>query len=169
MQVQNDVVVSILAVSTMSCPSLSMELDESTESRIQRLITEHPVIIFTRSSCCMCHVMKNLLATIGVNPTVINLDDDEIDALPSPSAPAAFIGGTFIGGLESLVALHVSGLLVPKLVQVGALSLGIGGIDQVRRLGPIANYEAIKAVGYHSNFLALLWESLSLSLSSLIL
>ncbi|RYR47290.1 hypothetical protein Ahy_A07g033230 isoform C [Arachis hypogaea] len=150
MQVQNDVVVSILAVSTMSCPSLSMELDESTESRIQRLITEHPVIIFTRSSCCMCHVMKNLLATIGVNPTVINLDDDEIDALPSPSAPAAFIGGTFIGGLESLVALH-------------------GGIDQVRRLGPIANYEAIKAVGYHSNFLALLWESLSLSLSSLIL
>ncbi|MED6122921.1 hypothetical protein PIB30_044442 [Stylosanthes scabra] len=132
MQAQNDVVpvrlhlTTITMSSSCSSSSLSMDLDESTESRIQRLITEHPVIIFTRSSCCMCHVMKNLLATIGVHPTVINLDDNEIDALPnSPSAPAAFIGGTFIGGLESLVALHVSGLLVPKLVQVGALSLGI--------------------------------------------
>ncbi|KAG2400438.1 hypothetical protein LR48_Vigan04g235400 [Vigna angularis] len=103
--------------------SLSMELDESTETRIQRLISEHPVIIFTRSSCCMCHVMKNLLATIGVHPTVIELDDNEIAALPLSDtiAPAAFIGGTCIGGLESLVALHVTGHLIPKLVQVGAL------------------------------------------------
>ncbi|KAL2346557.1 hypothetical protein Fmac_000557 [Flemingia macrophylla] len=102
--------------------SLSMELDESTETRIKRLIAEHPVIIFSRSSCCMCHVMKNLLATIGVHPTVIQLDDNEIAAAAlSLSAPAAFIGGTCIGGLESLVALHVTGHLIPKLVQVGAL------------------------------------------------
>ncbi|QCE16394.1 glutaredoxin-C6-like [Vigna unguiculata] len=106
-----------------SSSSLSMDLDESTETRIQRLISEHPVIIFTRSSCCMCHVMKKLLATIGVHPTVIELDDNEIAALPLPDtvAPAAFIGGNCIGGLESLVALHVSGHLIPKLVQVGAL------------------------------------------------
>ncbi|KAL9313140.1 hypothetical protein ACSQ67_018592 [Phaseolus vulgaris] len=106
-----------------SSSSLSMDLDDSTETRIQRLISEHPVIIFTRSSCCMCHVMKKLLATIGVHPAVIELDDNEIVALPLPDvvAPAAFIGGTCIGGLESLVALHVSGHLIPKLVQVGAL------------------------------------------------
>ncbi|KAG4944442.1 hypothetical protein JHK84_048475 [Glycine max] len=105
-----------------SC-SLSIDVDESTEARIQRLISEHPVIIFTRSSCCMCHVMKKLLATIGVNPTVIELDDHEIAALPLPDhrTPAVFIGGSSVGGLESLVALHVSGHLVPKLVQVGAL------------------------------------------------
>ncbi|KAL4372278.1 hypothetical protein AHAS_Ahas06G0249800 [Arachis hypogaea] len=78
--------------------------------------------------------MKKLLATIGVNPTVIELDDHEIAALPSSSedgpgaasnlrnrTPAVFIGGACVGGLESLVALHVSGHLVPKLVQVGAL------------------------------------------------
>ncbi|KAG4962627.1 hypothetical protein JHK82_039318 [Glycine max] len=111
---------------TSSC-SLSIDVDESTEARIQRLISEHPVIIFTRSSCCMCHVMKKLLATIGVNPTVIELDDHEIAALPFPDnnhrnpIPAVFIGGDSVGGLESLVALHVSGHLVPKLVQVGAL------------------------------------------------
>ncbi|KAL2317927.1 hypothetical protein Fmac_031803 [Flemingia macrophylla] len=108
--------------SSSSAASLSIDVDESTEARISRLISEHPVIIFTRSSCCMCHVMKKLLATIGVNPTVIELDDHEIAALPRPTpTPAVFIGGSSIGGLESLVALHVSGHLVPKLVQVGAL------------------------------------------------
>lgn len=84
----------------------------------------------------MCHVMKTLFATIGVHPTVIELDDHEISALPlvdhdesaradSPRnpvpAPAVFIGGTCVGGLESLVALHIGGHLVPKLVEIGAL------------------------------------------------
>ncbi|CAN1217527.1 GRXC6 [Linum perenne] len=73
----------------------------------------------------MCHVMKKLLATIGVNPTVIELEDHEISALQHASrnqmAPAVFIGGTCVGGLESLVGLHLSGHLVPKLVEVGAL------------------------------------------------
>ncbi|CDP08279.1 unnamed protein product [Coffea canephora] len=116
---------------------LAIDVSESTEMRIQRLISENPVIIFSRSSCCMCHVMRRLLAAIGVHPTVIELDEDEIDALPagrdgegggdgaggggSGGAPALFIGGTRIGGWESLVALHLSGHLVPKLVEVGAL------------------------------------------------
>lgn len=78
----------------------------------------------------MCHVMKRLLSTIGVHPTVIELEEDEIGALAAEDnddassgspAPAVFIGGTRVGGLESLVALHLSGHLVPKLVEVGAL------------------------------------------------
>jgi len=119
-----------------SSSSLSMDEAESTETRIQRLISEHPVIIFSRSSCCMCHVMKKLLATIGVHPTVIELDDHEIYALPpaaedgfsstSSIAPAVFIGGTCVGGLESLVALHLSGHLVPKLVELGVLAFSSG-------------------------------------------
>lgn len=76
----------------------------------------------------MCHVMKRLLSTIGVHPTVIELEEEEIGALAVAEhdgggdvAPAVFIGGTRVGGLESLVALHLSGHLVPKLVEVGAL------------------------------------------------
>ncbi|XP_006351578.1 glutaredoxin-C6-like [Solanum tuberosum] len=125
-----------LAPSTTS--PLAIDVTESTEMRIQRLISENPVVIFTRSSCCMCHVMKKLLSAIGVYPTVIELEEEEISALPPSSAgdlddhhhvnnipadaPAVFIGGTRVGGLESLVALHLSGRLVPKLVEVGVIT-----------------------------------------------
>ncbi|KAI6679937.1 hypothetical protein NL676_033818 [Syzygium grande] len=116
------------ASASAAASSLSIDAAESAETRIQRLISEHPVIIFSRSACCMCHVMRKLLASIGVNPTVIELDDDEIAAIPPPDAPGAapplpavFIGGSCVGGLESLVALHLSGHLVPKLAEVGVL------------------------------------------------
>ncbi|CAK9140580.1 unnamed protein product [Ilex paraguariensis] len=119
---------------TTSSP-LAIDVGESTEMRIQRLISENPVIIFSSSSCYMCHVMKNLLSSIGVHPTVIELEDEEIGALSAHDrgdgsssgggAPAVFIGGTRVGGFESLVALHLSGDLVPKLEHVGALR-GIG-------------------------------------------
>lgn len=112
---------------------LAIDISESTEMRIQRLITENPVIIFSRSACCMCHVMKRLFSSLGVHPTVIELEEDEIEALSASQqdsggggetvAPAVFIGGTRVGGLESLVGLHLSGHLVPKLVEVGALAL----------------------------------------------
>uniref|UniRef100_A0A3Q7HQB7 Glutaredoxin domain-containing protein n=2 Tax=Solanum lycopersicum TaxID=4081 RepID=A0A3Q7HQB7_SOLLC len=113
---------------------LAIDVTESAEMRIQRLISENPVVIFTRSSCCMCHVMKKLLSAVGVYPTVIELDEEEIAALPTSAAedlhvnnipadaPAVFIGGTRVGGLESLVALHLSGRLVPKLVEVGVIT-----------------------------------------------
>ncbi|GMH10771.1 hypothetical protein Nepgr_012612 [Nepenthes gracilis] len=119
---------------TANTSPLAIDVAESTEMRIQRLTSENPVVIFSRSSCCMCHAMKKLLSTIGVHPTVIELEDDEITALPPAppqdsdsidgpinTVPAVFIGGTRVGGLESLVALHLSGHLVPMLVESGAL------------------------------------------------
>ncbi|XP_077228330.1 glutaredoxin-C6-like [Tasmannia lanceolata] len=114
--------------------TLTMDVGEtSTEKRIQRMISENPVIIFSKTSCLMCHVMKSLFATLGVHPTVIELDEGEMEkARPALGAhnsradygaPAVFIGGAHVGGLESLVALHLSGSLLPKLREVGALWL----------------------------------------------
>ncbi|KAJ0247349.1 Glutaredoxin-C6 [Hirschfeldia incana] len=130
----NDIFPFDLTPSQTSSTSFSIDEEESAEAKIRRLISEHPVIIFSRSSCCMCHVMKRLLATIGVVPTVIELDDHEVSSLPMVleeeysgggsvviPTPAVFIGRECVGGLESLVGLHLSGHLVPKLVQVGAL------------------------------------------------
>lgn len=106
---------------TPTASSLAIDVSESPEMRIHRLTSENPIVIFTRSSsCCMCHVMKQLLLKIGVHPTVIELEDDEMTAA-GENAPAVFIGGTRVGGFESLVGLHLSGHLVPKLIEIGAL------------------------------------------------
>lgn len=87
-------------------------------------------MIFTRSSTCwICQVLNRLLSTLGVSPTVIQLEDpDEIVAVHDGAgeiAPALFIGGTRVGGLESLLVLHLRGQLVPKLIQTGALIVGV--------------------------------------------
>ncbi|WJZ87920.1 hypothetical protein VitviT2T_007265 [Vitis vinifera] len=68
-----------------------------------------------------------------VHPTVIEVDDEEIGAFAAhsydststtPVAPAVFIGGTSLGGLESLVALHLSGHLIPRLAGGGSCLWG---------------------------------------------
>ncbi|XXG64260.1 hypothetical protein AAC387_Pa05g2256 [Persea americana] len=117
---------------TTSTIPLSIDVAETTEARIRRLISENPLIIFSRSSCCMCHVMRRLLATLGVHPTVIELDDAEMgraraalevqDSAESSSSggPAVFIGGSHVGGMEGLMALHLSGRLLPMLREAGA-------------------------------------------------
>lgn len=125
-QQQRQVMMRLELTTSSTTSPLAIDVSESTEVRIQRLISENPAVIFSRSSCCMCHVMKNLLYTIGVHPTVIELEEDEIPAIPgedSGQTPALFVGGTRVGGLESLVALHLSNKLVPLLVDAGALSL----------------------------------------------
>ncbi|GKB23612.1 glutaredoxin-C6 [Tanacetum coccineum] len=126
LQLRSDAGVRLELTPSSNSP-LAIDISESTEMRIQRLISENPVIIFSRPSCCMCHVMRRLFSSLGVHPTVIELDEDEIKALQQDDggetvAPAVFIGGERIGGLESLVGLHLSGHLVQKLIDVGAQS-----------------------------------------------
>ncbi|KAI3979408.1 hypothetical protein MKX01_001600 [Papaver californicum] len=122
---------------TNSQTALTIDVEESTEKRIERLIRENQVIIFSKRSCCMCHVMKRLLYTLGANPTVIELEENEMNSLLPPVqvsggggsggggggggvGPVVYVGGRRIGGLQSLMALHLSGELVFKLREVGA-------------------------------------------------
>nr|XP_009772039.1 PREDICTED: uncharacterized protein LOC104222506 [Nicotiana sylvestris] len=71
-------------------------------------LSENPVVIFARSPCCMCHVMKRLLiSAVSVHPTVIELEEDEIAALRSSGAAAEDGGGNgppemFMGGHASV-------------------------------------------------------------------
>ncbi|KAJ7299470.1 hypothetical protein O6H91_Y225400 [Diphasiastrum complanatum] len=101
--------------------------------KIEGLITEQPVIIFSTSSCCMCHVMKQLLFSLGVNPTVHELDTQdklaEFEKYLANTAggevtiPVVFVGGKLIGSLDRLMSAHISGELVPELKKAGALWL----------------------------------------------
>jgi glutaredoxin 3 len=101
--------------------------------RIGKLASENAVVIFSVSSCCMCHAVKRLFAGMGVNPTVFELDEDprgkEIEKalmrlLESSSAvPVVFIGGKLVGAMDRVMASHINGTLVPLLKEAGALWL----------------------------------------------
>lgn len=97
---------------------------------VLKLGAEYPVVIFSKSSCCMCFSIKTLICNFGANPTVYELDelptgqqmDKELKALGrKPSVPAIFIGKELIGGPDEVMSLHVKGQLVPLLLKAKAI------------------------------------------------
>ncbi|KAF3786285.1 Glutaredoxin-C1 [Nymphaea thermarum] len=101
--------------------------------RVERLASRSAVVIFSDSSCCMCHAVKSLFCGMGVSPTVYELDEDprgkEIEralarllGTPQP-LPAVFIGGKLVGPMDRVMASHINGSLVPLLKEAGALWL----------------------------------------------
>ncbi|GJN31895.1 hypothetical protein PR202_gb20350 [Eleusine coracana subsp. coracana] len=83
------------------------------------------------SSCCMCHTVMRLFRDLGVNPMVVELDEDprgkEMEkALArllgrNPAVPAVFIGSRLVGSTDKVMSLHLSGNLVPLLRNAGGL------------------------------------------------
>ncbi|KAJ4839703.1 Glutaredoxin-C9 [Turnera subulata] len=111
-------------------------------NRVQKLVLENSVIVFGRRGCCMCHVVKKLLLGLGVNPAVFEVEEkDEVYVIKELSMindgdregedvghdqvqfPVVFVGGKLFGGLERIMATHISGELVPILKDAGALWL----------------------------------------------
>ncbi|CAI9761691.1 unnamed protein product [Fraxinus pennsylvanica] len=103
------------------------------QETVMRLATGSAVVIFSVSTCCMCHAVKRLFCGMGVNPSVHEIDQDpngkEIERalmtlLGSPSAmPVVFIGGKLVGTMDRVMASHINGTLVPLLKDAGALWL----------------------------------------------
>lgn len=82
----------------------------------------------------MGHVAKRLLLTHGVNPLVVEIDEEDKNddnilselgktVINKEKLPVVFIGGKLFGGLENLMAAHINGDLEPTLRQAGALWL----------------------------------------------
>ncbi|XP_057440532.1 glutaredoxin-C5-like [Lotus japonicus] len=101
--------------------------------RVERLASESAVVIFSVSTCCMCHAIKRLFCGMGVNPTVHELDEDPrgkdmeralMRLLGTSSVvPVVFIGGKLVGTMDRVMACHINGTLVPLLKEAGALWL----------------------------------------------
>ncbi|GAV73153.1 Glutaredoxin domain-containing protein [Cephalotus follicularis] len=100
--------------------------------RVSELAKERPVVIFSKSSCCMCHTIKTLFREFGVNPMVHELDEipigSEIEQALSklgcsnnPTLPVVFIGGELLGGTNAVMSLHLNCSLIPMLLRVGAM------------------------------------------------
>lgn len=106
---------------------------ENPLERVARLASESAVVIFSVSSCCMCHAVKRLFCGMGVNPTVYELDHDprgmEIERAltrllgASSAVPVVFIGGKLVGAMDRVMASHINGTLVPLLKEAGAMWL----------------------------------------------
>lgn len=102
---------------------------ETVYDKVNLLVSSNAVVIFTISECSMCHVVKQLLFGLGVGPTIVELDRDayghDIHRLlfQQQPVPAVFIGGKFLGGIETVMACHINGTLVPLLKEAGALWL----------------------------------------------
>lgn len=111
---------------------------------VARLASERAVVVFTASNCSMGDVVTSLLSSLGVNAAVHDLDRDprgmEMErelarrlgggggaggrgTTTTPTVPAVFVGGDLVGGTNSVMALHLSGELVPMLRKAGALWL----------------------------------------------
>ncbi|KAJ6904246.1 monothiol glutaredoxin-S2 [Populus alba x Populus x berolinensis] len=97
--------------------------------RVTNLASERPVVIFSKSNCCMCHTIKTLFNEFGVNVAVHELDEmprgREIEQALSrfgcPTLPAVFIGGELVGGANEVMSLHLNRSLIPMLKRAGAL------------------------------------------------
>ncbi|KAM7495909.1 hypothetical protein LguiA_020323 [Lonicera macranthoides] len=99
-------------------------------TNVTRLVAENPVVIFSKSTCCMSHTIKTLISSFGANPTVYELDElpngqqmeRELRAMGrKPSVPAVFIGRELIGGANEIMSLHVQGKLPQLLINAGAI------------------------------------------------
>ncbi|PHT55898.1 Glutaredoxin-C9 [Capsicum baccatum] len=104
-----------------------------------KLIGENAVLIISMSECCMCVIVKSLLVSLGVNPKVFNVDEEEKTSVLMKLSkmnegassgtggpwelPAVYIGGKYLGGVDKVMESHINGELVPMLREVGALWL----------------------------------------------
>ncbi|KAF5756105.1 putative glutaredoxin, Thioredoxin-like superfamily [Helianthus annuus] len=111
----------------------------SEKGAVRDAVSENAVIVLARRGCCMSHVVKRLLNGHGVNPSVFEFEEDEENDVAKEletigaehdgennrrvQFPAVFIGGRMFGGLDQVMATHISGELIPALKKAGALWL----------------------------------------------
>ncbi|XP_062185610.1 glutaredoxin-C5-like [Phragmites australis] len=121
----------------MPAMPVAATVEETAAQCVKRLASESAVVVFSVSSCCMCHAVKRLFCGMGVHPMVHELDLDPrgreleralaglLGAGPAtaPVVPVVFIGGRLVGAMDRVMAAHINGSLVPLLKEAGALWL----------------------------------------------
>ncbi|KAF7154818.1 hypothetical protein RHSIM_Rhsim01G0281100 [Rhododendron simsii] len=108
-----------------------------------------PLVIFSKTSCCMSEAIKILLYGFGATPRFMSsmsfkiwfrckpaiyeldelqngqqLERELVDQLGRrPSVPAVFIGGKLVGGSNEIMSLQVKGELKKVLLKHGVIRL----------------------------------------------
>lgn len=110
-------------------PQIDCDLTES--SCISKVVSEHPVVIFSKSFCSYCHLAKETMQTEGADPLVFELDfmgtdgrrvQDTLDNMTGRrTVPNVFVGGRTIGGGSETVKFHERGELRGMLIKANAI------------------------------------------------
>ncbi|CAI9785628.1 unnamed protein product [Fraxinus pennsylvanica] len=99
--------------------------------RVRKLASEKGVMIFSKSTCCLCYSVHLLFRELGIDPYVHEIDHDpegkEIEKALlrmgcNGPVPAVFIGGELVGSTNEVMSLHLSGSLVQRLKPYQKLS-----------------------------------------------
>ncbi|GMP91272.1 hypothetical protein CsSME_00042037 [Camellia sinensis var. sinensis] len=92
--------------------------------KVTRLTSENGVVVFSKSTCCLCYAVNILFQELGVAPVVYEIDQDpegrEMEKAImrlgcNAPVPAVFISGKLIGSTNEVMSLHLSGSLIPLL------------------------------------------------------
>ncbi|TYI69316.1 hypothetical protein E1A91_D08G146500v1 [Gossypium mustelinum] len=92
--------------------------------KLMRLASGKDVVVFSKSSCCLCYAITILFQELGVTSTVHEIDQDpegrEIEKTLmrlgcNAPVPAIFVGGRLVGSTNEVMSLHLSGGLIPML------------------------------------------------------
>jgi glutaredoxin 3 len=107
-----------------------LKMESSVEYKyIQKQITEHPVFVFSKTTCPYCKMAKEALDKTGVDYVVEEIEDrPDCNKLQDVFAkitggrtvPRVFIGGKCVGGGSETYSLYNKGELVPVLKEAGA-------------------------------------------------
>jgi glutaredoxin-like protein len=122
------VVDAVAAAAAAEEERLQAAQQPAAREEVRRAVAESPVLVVGRRGCCLSHVVKRLLQGLGVNPAVHEVAGEaELAGIVADGGdvalPAVFVGGRLLGGLDRLMAVHISGELVPILKDAGALWL----------------------------------------------
>ncbi|OIT35113.1 monothiol glutaredoxin-s1 [Nicotiana attenuata] len=90
-----------------------------------KLAAESPVVIFSKSSCCISHSIETLIRSFGANPIVYELDELRngremekalVELGCKPSVPAVFNGKELVGGSNDIMSLNLRGNKLKQLL-----------------------------------------------------
>uniref|UniRef100_K3YE20 Uncharacterized protein n=1 Tax=Setaria italica TaxID=4555 RepID=K3YE20_SETIT len=96
---------------------------ETAAERVERLASESAVVVFSVSTCCMCHALDLDPRGRELERALACLLGAAAGPGAAPVVPVVFIGGRLVGAMDRVMAAHINGSLVPLLKEAGALWL----------------------------------------------
>ncbi|XVF54086.1 hypothetical protein PTKIN_Ptkin05aG0152800 [Pterospermum kingtungense] len=120
---------SFFSSTKKSKEEIQMALD-----KVKQIVSSTPVVVFSKTYCGYCNRVKQLFTQLGASYKTIELDEEsdgnEMQAALTEwtgqrTVPNVFIGGTHIGGCDSVMAKHQAGQLVNLLTNAGAITVNL--------------------------------------------